>query len=103
MKHGEVNFHLTQVRKKGKKRSPNCDYCNNIKYDARHTFFECSRWANFELQIDTDIGITTTLDNIAELMLHKHETWNLITQYVEEVLRTKKKEDQSRETRSASS
>ena len=40
-------------------------------------------------QLDTEVGDTTATDNIGALLLQSQTTWDIIAQYIKEVLRNK--------------
>lgn len=106
--HGEVNYHLTQflsghghfneyLHRRSRKNSPLCDYCNNVVDSAEHTFFSCNRFAEIRRTCEAALGVEITPDTIVAEMLQTETKWSLVANYVEEVLRTKKREEQERE------
>ena len=99
---GEVNFYLTQflsghgyfrqyLHRMGKVSTPSCRYCDHIRDDAEHTFFECPRWTVARLRLEATTGELTP-DNTVTVMLTDKDKWNDISRYVTNVLQGKKAE-----------
>lgn len=100
-KHGEIDYYLTQfltghgyfrsyLGKIGKTETQECLYCLGVADDANHTFFACDRWEQCRKSLQEDIGQLISPDNIVEAMLRGEDTWNRVTRFAEEILRTKK-------------
>lgn len=101
-RHGEVNYYLTQfftghgyfndyLYKMGKVESSACQYGDSSQDNAYHTFFECTRWLARRRRLEMEIGDISP-DNILNLMLTRKEQWERVCSYIEEVLKTKKME-----------
>jgi hypothetical protein len=97
---GEVNFYLTQflsghgyfrqyLHRMGKVTTPSCKYCGHYRDDAKHTFFECPRWAVERQRLQTTTGDITP-DNIVTVMLSSRQKWDDIARYVTAILKGKK-------------
>lgn len=98
--HGEVGYYLTQflsghgyfsryLHRMGKRDSPDCPYCVGVPDDALHTFFYCERWADSREELESHIG-ELAADTVVEKMLREENYWNLISRFIQGVLRTKK-------------
>lgn len=99
---GEVNYYITQMlsghgyfRKYlfniGKAENADCIYGDEPFDDANHTFFLCVRWRAERKAIEDKLG-PLTAQNVAEKMLTSEENWHLIANFIEYVLRTKKRD-----------
>ena len=66
--------------------------CGTDANDAEHTFFKCERWAELGAKLATEVGDVTP-DNVIKIMLDSEKHWEVISTYVEEILRQKKKEE----------
>lgn len=104
--HGEVNYYLTQflsghgyfqayLHKVEKTGSPECVYCGAESDSALHTFFVCDRWSEPRRRLEMEVG-SITPENIVGLMLESEKKWSQVETFVEEVLKTKKKEENKR-------
>ncbi len=100
--HGEVDFYTTQMLsghgyfrkylyKMGKVEEPSCIYNDAIEDDAEHTFFKCTRWQTQRNRLYTLVG-TLNADNIITVMLQNEENWKNVKNYIENVLRIKKRD-----------
>lgn len=101
-KHGEVNFFVTQalsghgnfskylerfkIRQNG-----TCDMCGSPNDDAEHTIFECNFWVTPRCILNDFLGVNITAENMTTLMLEKEENWCKCSNFIEQILRTKKK------------
>ena len=56
-------------------------------YDAEHT----GRWQSYRSELTTSIG-TITAANIVDVMIASRENWSSVANYVERILRLKKKD-----------
>lgn len=103
-KHGEVSYYMTQflsghgcfrsyLHRMGRADSPECQYCGAGKDDAEHTLLDCERWAQRRGGIEADVG-RLTAENIVGHMLTTEDRWRKISGYIEDVLRTKHREDE---------
>lgn len=97
---GEVDFYLTQLLtghgyfrhylfRRGKVRSKNCKYCGHDDDDVEHTFYDCPRWTEKRLELETKTGRLTP-DNTVAAMLKDKDSWEAIATFVEATLRRKK-------------
>lgn len=108
-KHGELNFHLTQllsghgcfgayIHKIGKEATPECHHCEATLDDARHTIFECQAWLvereSLKDSLGTDI-ITPT--SMVPTMLRDNDSWTAWSLYASIVMRTKESAERERE------
>lgn len=101
-KHGEVNYHLTQLlsghgcfrsylHRVGRAETPECPYCGSGRDDAEHALFHCGRWADGRAAVEEVLGRLSP-DNVMGHMLEGEEKWRLVAEYVENTLRTKNRE-----------
>lgn len=101
--HGEIGYYMTQflsghgyfrsyLHKMGKASTPMCIYCPDKIDDAEHTFFDCERWASDRRALVEYSGRMLSPDAIVPKMLDCEETWNRVSRYATEVLRTKKRD-----------
>ena len=77
----------------GETQSPGCIrvYCEAERDDAKYTFFECERWAEQKMRLETEVGCITP-DNVVEIMLNSEDQWERIASYLEKILRRNKRE-----------
>ena len=70
-------------------------YClfeeGGIIVDAEHAVFECARWQSYRYELTSTIG-TITAANIAGVMIASRKNWTLVANYVERMLRLKKRD-----------
>ena len=103
-KHGEVNFYITQfltghgsfeayLYRCNKRNSPSCRHCQTEEDDVEHTFFACERWTFERQKLHQEIGVLLEPTNTVETMLESEEKWEAVAQWIERVLRAKKKEE----------
>ena len=101
--HGEVNFYLTQLltaygyfrtylHKMGKVNSPAYMYCDALREDAHHVFFICERWKEQRKQLEETTGRIIP-ENLTQTMLISEERWEEIATFAENILRTKRAEE----------
>lgn len=99
---GEVNYFLTQflsghgyfrkyLYRMGKVGNARCIYCEATDDDAEHTFFNCIRWHAERCELMAHIG-SFSPDDVVGKMLDNEAGWNAVRQYVECVLRKKKRD-----------
>lgn len=100
--YGDVNYYLTQIlsghgyfckylHKMGKASGPECIYGDSSEDDAKHTVFECIKWQEQRIELEQHTGPLTTENIIQTMTAHEHN-WNLISRYIEQILRRKKKD-----------
>lgn len=102
-KFGEVNYYVTQMlsghgyfrkylHRMGKTASPYCLYEEGeVIDDAEHTVFECARWQSYRSVLTSIVG-TITAANIVGVMIASSENWTSVVNYVERILRRKKRD-----------
>jgi hypothetical protein len=89
-RHGEVNFHLTQIlsghgcfrqylNKFGHAESPACPECVDVEETAEHVFFVCPRFASARSDMMAVSGIDTTPDNLVPRMCSDRDTWSAVS------------------------
>ena len=59
--------------------------------DAEHTIFECARWQKYRSALTSIIEMIMAA-NIIRVMIMSRENWTLMANYVERILRLKKKD-----------
>ena len=62
-----------------------------VIYDAEHTVNECARWQSYRSLLTSIIG-TITAANIVGIMIASNENWASVANYVECILRQKKRD-----------
>lgn len=100
---GETNYYITQMlsghgyfrkylHKMGKSNTPFCIYeVDDTIDDAEHTFFSCVRWTESRSDLERKIGLFAPT-NIVEKMIAEEEKWKAVGEYVEVILRRKKRD-----------
>lgn len=99
-KHGEVNYYLTQfltghgyfckyLHTIGKLENSSCIYGDADIDDARHTFFICEKWKPKREELLRKIGDLAP-ETVIESMLDEQWKWETVTQYAEDILKSKK-------------
>ena len=85
-RHGEVNFHLTQIlsghgcfrqylHKFGHAESPMCPECGDAEETAEHVLFVCPRFARVRSNMMAISGRDTTPGNMIQRMCKSQDTW----------------------------
>lgn len=88
-RHGEVNFHLTQLlsghgcfrqylHKFGHAESPECPECAGVAETAEHVFFVCPRFAGARDDMMAVSGLDTTPDNVVQKMCSDPTIWSAV-------------------------
>ncbi|XP_062538384.1 uncharacterized protein LOC134206674 [Armigeres subalbatus] len=91
LKHGEVNFHLTQflsshgcfrkyLHRFGHVNSPFCPNCENVEETPEHVVFVCPRFEALRREIT---GLS--LENVVEEMCREESTWNAVDRVVSRI------------------
>lgn len=104
-RHGELNFHLTQIlgghgsfgkhlERIGKKESAACEWCSSEMDDAAHTLLVCPAWEADRRRLEMALGHPVGRDVVGR-MLESEESWMAVSEFCSVVMR--KKEDQERE------
>lgn len=100
---GEVNYYITQMlsghgyfrkylHKMGKGNTPFCIYeAEDTIDDAEHTFFSCARWSESRRDLESKIGIFDPM-SLVEKMIASEENWKAAAEYIEAILRRKKRD-----------
>jgi hypothetical protein len=107
-KHGNVDFHLTQVlsghgcfasflKKIGKKNTDSCWYCPD-RDDAEHTLFRCPRWDGLRLEVMQKTAEWPEKENLVDLMLRSKEDWEAIAGMARKIMRTKEADERRLES-----
>jgi len=97
-KHGEVNFHLTQIlsghgcfrsylKRFGHENSDECPHCGRSTVeDAHHVVFSCMRFNNERLALEEVMGRPITTDNLVPGMLESIHKWNSVCSFAAGVM-----------------
>lgn len=108
-RHGEVNFHLTQVlsghgcfaaylKRFGKLESSECWYCGAPTDDAEHTVFICdagySRRRRAEMTTQVELGV----GNLIQTMLTSKDNWDAIADMIHGIMGSKEAEERRRQS-----
>lgn len=105
-KHGEVTFHLTQLltghgsfgqylHRFKRRNTDECQLCGSSPDTPNHAVFECDAWHLNRRELEIDIGMEITADNVVGTMLESKEKWSKIAALIEKILR--RREDIERE------
>ena len=79
------------LHRMGKTVSPYCLYQDGkVIDDAEYTFFEYVRWQIYR-SVLTSINGTITVANIVDVMITSRENWASVANYLERILRLKKR------------
>ncbi|CAH1720556.1 unnamed protein product [Aphis gossypii] len=108
-RHGEVNFHLTQVlsghwcyaeylKRFGKLESSECWYCEYHIDDAYHTVFMCDAWHARRNTVETLLNVKLTPENL-ETMLKSKGSWERISDFIHQIMAKKEADERARQTR----
>uniref|UniRef100_A0A2S2PDK9 Retrovirus-related Pol polyprotein from type-1 retrotransposable element R1 2 n=1 Tax=Schizaphis graminum TaxID=13262 RepID=A0A2S2PDK9_SCHGA len=107
-KHGEINFHLTQVlsghgcfskylKKYAKLESEECWYCGHPTDDAYHTMFVCDAWHRLRNEAETYLEIRLTPGNMVSTMLSSKRNWHIVDELVHKIMSHKEIEERRRQ------
>lgn len=107
-KHGEINFHLTQVlsghgcfskylKKYAKLNSEECWYCGNQTDDAYHTMFVCDAWYRLRNEAETYLGTRLTPGNMINTMLASKRNWHIVDDLAHKIMSHKEAEERRRQ------
>lgn len=105
-KHGECNFHLTQMltghgcfghylHRFKKRLDPRCVDCGAAVDDAEHTIFRCDRWWWQRRVLEVQTGADMEPETIVGSMLRCRDNWNAVNAFVYKVLSTKEEEERA--------
>lgn len=98
-KHGEVNFHLTQIltghgcfrqylHRFGHSNSPHCPSCEGTAETPEHVLFICPRFRESQEVIRGVCGLDASPDNILERMCLNESTWNAASRAISQIVIT---------------
>lgn len=110
-KHGEVNFHLTQVltghgcfaqylNRFGKIDNAECWYCGHQVDDAFHMVFVCDAWFSRRSTVEKLIGHKLEPENMVETMLKSKGNWEAINNFIHTIFTKKEEEERRRQAAS---
>lgn len=97
---GEVDYYLTQLlsghgyfrkylHRRNLANDQSCIYGDNAIDDVEHTFFQCERWGNERIVLQSSIG-SATPRNIIGKMLNNEANWKAVVAFTNRILRRKK-------------
>lgn len=106
--YGCVNYHLTQVltghgcfatylAKIRKEESSACWFCDAPQDDVEHTIFDCKEWQLERDSMERRTGSKIRPENITEVMLRSEEKWNIVTEYINKIMKSKQSKERERE------
>ena len=109
-KHGEINFHLTQILSnhgcfgnylnkyaKNKYASAECWYCGDQTDDAHHTFFKCDAWYALRNNAETHLETNLTPGNLVATMLSSKRNWDIVNELAHNIMSRKEAEERRRQ------
>lgn len=96
-KHGELNFHLTQVlsghgcfrqylHRFGHADSPFCPSCEAVVETAEHVVFVCPRFVDARNNLLDACGPDTTPDNLVSRMCQSEITWSVVSTVISQIV-----------------
>ena len=88
--HGIFCAYLFRMNRKS---SPYCVYCPDEVDSVEHTFFKCKRWAALRETLVGTLAQHVDPQNMVAVMTGSKNSWDAVAKYIEEVLRTRKKEE----------
>lgn len=102
-KHGELTYQLTQIltghgcfraylHRSKRADNDNCPYCGE-EDTARHTMFECPRWAEERSHIASAIKQNVHENNLVNKMIQSEDLWNVIVKNINKIIGQKEKEE----------
>nr|XP_041630530.1 uncharacterized protein LOC121501961 [Drosophila kikkawai] len=92
-KHGQINFHLTQIlsghgcfrsylRRFGHEEDDSCTHFQGqLEESAEHTVFNCARFAGERASLEARLGNTITAENLVPLMLLSEANWQAVSDF----------------------
>ncbi|XP_070144162.1 uncharacterized protein [Drosophila kikkawai] len=92
-KHGQINFHLTQIlsghgcfrsylRRLGHEEDDSCTHCQEqLEESAEHTVFNCARFAGERASLEAWLGNTISAENLVPLMLLSEANWQAVSDF----------------------
>ena len=97
-RHGEINFHLTQVlsghgcfrqylHRFGHAESAACPSCANTEETAEHVLFDCPRFTEARNDMMAVSGRDTTPDNLVRRMCSQEEVWDAVSTATSRIVR----------------
>jgi len=107
-KHGEVNFHLTQLlsghgcfrsylKRFGHDTTDECPSCGRHKVeDAHHVIFECRRFSGLRYTLEESVGSPITVANLVPLMLESSQKWSAVCTFASAVMTALRRAERSR-------
>jgi len=107
-RHGETNYHLTQVlsghgcfaadlKRFGKLQCSECWFCENPMDDAEHTVFTCDAWYSRRRQVELTLGTDLNPSNLITTMMATKENWNALSEMIKEIMVKKETEERRRQ------
>ena len=99
-KHGDLDFHITQfltghgcfksyLYRIGKEENRNCWFCPDTNDTPEHSIFACTRWSERREETFKKVEREINKNTIVEFMLENEQTWNLIKNLVNHILKDK--------------
>ncbi|XP_070142284.1 uncharacterized protein [Drosophila kikkawai] len=107
-KHGQVNFHLTQIlsghgcfrnnlRRFGHEEADNCAHCQGqLEETAEHSVFSCVRFAGERDTLEARLGSTISVETFVPLMLMSEENWQAVSDFAAKVMTELRAEERRR-------
>lgn len=103
--YGELTYHLTQVLtghgcfrsylyKRGRAVSEECPYCGQ-RDDARHTVFQCPRWADQRRRMALSAERDINEENLVSCMISSEEKWTVFSENLIDIIKTKEEEERT--------
>ncbi|KAJ3639076.1 hypothetical protein Zmor_004373 [Zophobas morio] len=105
--HGELNYNLSMVltghgtfntyRKRIKKDETGlCWFCEeDVKDTLEHTVFECKRFKEKRLELNTKIKDSISKENMTNMMIKSEKNWNDINKYINDIMDVKREKERS--------
>jgi hypothetical protein len=98
-RHGEVNFHITQVlsghgcfrqylHRVGHAPTPYCPECEEEEETVEHVIFHCPRFREGRLAMMAECGNDTSPDNLIGRMCRDNECWDTASAFISAVVLT---------------
>ena len=86
--HGVFGKYLQRI---GKRNGDACWYCGDSD-TVEHTLFNCPKWEVARNRAERKCGNPISSENISELILGSEEKWNIIMDWIRQVMRTKEQD-----------
>lgn len=107
-KHGEVGYHVTQlISGHGNFQAykhrfkindeATCMFCSE-EDTAEHTLFYCDRWNQDRSTLQENLGTEVSTENLINLMLRNKSSWDLIEQFMKQIMKTKEEAERTHQT-----